>query len=487
MTHPPSPPGPQRPDSQPPASYPAADAGGPFPAELPASHDPWAYPGQGSIPWDDTTDYTHRPPRPSAAPKSYVPPAAAAPLPGSRTQRRPSTRLIVTGLVLAALTGGAAATGTDTLLKAQNAPAAAGTVRTAQTIVNNTDSVNAVSAAAQKATPSVVTIAVTSGTTGGTGAGIILDSQGDILTNTHVVTLDGKAPNPAIEVRTSDGKVYAGTVVGTDPLSDLAVIKVNAPNLVPAALGDSSKVNVGDTAIAIGAPLGLTGTVTEGIISTLNRTISVASSAIPNKPGNDSGQASSGDGFSFAPPDRSQSSTPTTKGNISLNVIQTDAAINPGNSGGALVNTQGEIIGVNVAIASAGGSSSSGTSAGNIGVGFAIPINTATRIAQEITTHGSATHGQLGVTIAPKAAGKRSRFSIGAAVADVAAGSAAEKAGIQKGDVLTALGNRAIQDASDLTAAVHEQPAGATLDATLTRGGKQQQITVTLESSTNQP
>ena len=149
-------------------------------------------------------------------------------------------------------------------------------------IVNNKDDVNAITAAAVKASPSVVTIKATSGSDGGTGSGIILDGEGHVLTNTHVVTLDGKAAKAAIEVRTSDGKVYTAQIVGTDPLSDLAVIKMdNASGLVPATLGDSGKLNVGDTAVAIGSPLGLTGTVTDGIVSTLNRTISVASSAAP--------------------------------------------------------------------------------------------------------------------------------------------------------------------------------------------------------------
>jgi putative serine protease PepD len=146
-------------------------------------------------------------------------------------------------------------------------------------IVNNTESVNAVTAAAQKASPSVVTISVSSGSSGGTGSGIILDTEGHILTNTHVVTLDGAAADAAVEVRTSDGEVYKATIVGTDPLSDLAVIKIDAQGLTPATLGDSGAVNVGDTAIAIGAPLGLSGTVTDGIVSAVNRTIETESSA----------------------------------------------------------------------------------------------------------------------------------------------------------------------------------------------------------------
>jgi len=395
-------------------------------------------------------------------------------------------------MVAAALVGGGAAAGTTALLDGstqsstvQNAPAAA------PLIVNNKDNVNGVTAAAQKASPSVVTISATSGNSGGTGSGIILDTDGHILTNTHVVTLDGQAANATIEVRTNDGKVYAGKVVGTDPLSDLAVIKIDAQGLVPATLGDSNKINVGDTVIAIGAPLGLSGTVTDGIVSTLNRTIQVSSSAVPKSEsdssgGQSNGQGNGGNGFNFAPPDGSSGSSNAAQGTVNLNVIQTDASINPGNSGGALTNTQGEIIGVNVAIASAGSSSSSSSQSGSIGVGFSIPIDNAKRIAQEIIKNGSATHGQLGVSVKDQAAGANadsSSFSVGAQVASVTPGSAADKAGLKVGDVVTNLGSRTITDGSELTAAVREQAAGATVKVTYTRGNSQHSADVTLDAA----
>ena len=318
-------------------------------------------------------------------------------------------------ILAAGLVGGGVVAASDQLLSSRT-PAAATSGQTGTVIVNNTDNVNAITAAAAKASPSVVTIMASSGSQGGTGSGIILDDQGHILTNTHVVTLDGASANAAIEVRLSDGRVLKATVVGTDPLSDLAIIKVdNASGLVPATLGDSSKINVGDNAIAIGAPLGLPGTVTDGIVSTLNRTISVASSAVPNG-GSDNSQNGGQGGFQFAPPGGGQSQSSAGQGTVSLNVIQTDAPINPGNSGGALVNTKGEIIGVNVAIASAGSSSSSSSSSGNIGVGFSIPINNAKRIAQELIKNGKATHGQFGVSVQPKSAtGSSSGFSVGRA------------------------------------------------------------------------
>ncbi|QOI65572.1 PDZ domain-containing protein (plasmid) [Arthrobacter sp. TES] len=161
-------------------------------------------------------------------------------------------------------------------------------------------------------------------------------------------------------------------------------------------------------------------------------------------------------------------------------MIQTDAAINPGNSGGALVNARGEVIGVNVAIASPS-TASAGAQAGNVGIGFAIPIDTAKRIAQEIIASGTATHGQLGIKATTDAAAKGSGFSRGATVTVVTAGSAAEKAGIRKDDVITAINNHPVLDTADLTAAVHEQPSGASVTVTLIRDGHEQSLSATLD------
>jgi putative serine protease PepD len=393
---------------------------------------------------------------------------------------------LVASILAAGLIGGGVAAGSGAVLADRSTTASSSSItsQSGPVIVNNKDDVNAITAAAVKASPSVVTIKATSGSDGGTGSGIILDGDGHVLTNTHVVTLDGKAAKAAIEVRTSDGKVYTAQIVGTDPLSDLAVVKMdNASGLVPATLGDSGKLNVGDTAVAIGSPLGLTGTVTDGIVSTLNRTISVASSAAP-KDGADNSQG--GDqGFQFAPPGGGQNQSTADQGSISINVIQTDAAINPGNSGGALVNTKGEIIGVNVAIASAGGDSSS--SSGNIGVGFSIPINNAKRVAQEIIRNGKATHGQFGVSVKAKSASaSASGFSVGAEVATVESGSAADKAGVKVGDVVTKFQDLAVNDPNQLTAAVREQPAGATVKVTILRGGQQKELDVTLGAAAEQ-
>ncbi|MHA7281641.1 S1C family serine protease [Arthrobacter sp. TMS2-4] len=345
-------------------------------------------------------------------------------------------------------------------------------------VVNNTDDVNTITGAAVKASPSVVTLAVSGGSSGGSGSGIILDDDGHILTNTHVVTLGGQVSDPTVEVKLNDGRVFPATVVGTDPLSDLAVVKIDAPDLTPATLGNSDELNVGDTAIAIGAPLGLSGTVTDGIVSTLNRTISVASSAVPEEQP-DSAQPDDGEGFNFLPPGGSGGQQPQAQGSIFLNVIQTDAAINQGNSGGALVDADGQIIGVNVAIASGG----SGESTGNIGVGFSIPINYADRIAQEIIAEGEATHGFLGVSVTAAGsdgAQSTSRFPSGALVERVEPGSPAEDAGLRAGDVITKVDTYTISDAQSLTAAVRIQSVGQQVPLEVVRDGAPRTVDVTL-------
>lgn len=401
-----------------------------------------------------------------------------------KTARKIGVGTLVAAVLAAGLVGGAVGVGGNSLLNAGQPAAATQSNSSGQggIVINNKDSVTAVTAAAAKAAPSVVTIAASGGNSSGTGSGIVLDDQGHILTNTHVVTLDGAVSKPTVEVRTSAGKVLKANVVGTDPLSDLAVIKVDPSGLVPATLGDSGKLNVGDTAVAIGSPLGLTNTVTDGIVSTLNRTISVQSSAAPSD-GSDSGKDDGG--YNFAPP-FGQNKSSSSGGSVYLNVIQTDAAINPGNSGGALVNGKGEVVGVNVAIATAGSSSSDGSgSTGNIGVGFSIPINYAKRIAQDIIKDGKATHGQFGTTVQSQAAGSSdsSAFSVGGLVMSVVPGSAADKAGIRKGDVITQFAGYTISDAKELTAAVREQPAGGKATVTVVRNGQSKQIEVTLDAA----
>lgn len=413
--------------------------------------------------------------QPPAGGQGYPPGASfgAASKPRRQPRRFGSTTLVA-GMVIAALIGGGSAVGANYLVDGSQ-PAAATAPEGNAVVINNPSNVTAVTAAAAKASPSVVTIEVDGQKEAGSGSGIILDKDGHILTNTHVVTLGGAVSDPTITVQTSDGKVHKATVVGTDPMSDLAVIKIEADGLQPATLGDSSKLNVGDAAIAIGAPLGLSGTVTDGIISTLNRTISVASSAVPDSSDSSDDSDGGGDGnqFNFQFPGEEQQQQQSSAGSIYINVMQTDAAINHGNSGGALVNASGQIIGVNVAIASAGSSSSTTTDdSGSIGVGFAIPIDYAKRIANDLISNGKATHGLLGVTVKAKGADSGTQFSVGAEVQDVTNGSAGDKAGLKSGDIITGVGDRTVSDSQSLTAAIREYAEGTKATVKYTRNGK---------------
>ncbi|MFT4210352.1 MAG: trypsin-like peptidase domain-containing protein [Microbacterium sp.] len=398
------------------------------------------------------------------------------------TKKKSNAGRIAGLLVAAAIVGGAAGlggayAGVGIWGQSTTTTASGGTVVT----VNNTDSVNNTTAVAAKVTPSVVTIDVSSSSssTAGTGSGVVLSSDGYVLTNTHVVTLDGEIANPTISVTTSDGRIYSATVVGTDPTYDLAVIKLDdASGLTPITWGDSTQLNVGDETIAVGAPLGLSNTVTEGIVSALNRSIEITSSAAPDdsSDSSDSGDGESPFSFDFGQGDGSSSSSTTDT--IKIAVIQTDAAINPGNSGGPLVDSDGDVIGINVAIASASSSSSTDQS-GSIGVGFAIPSSVAERVAQEIIDTGSATHGLLGASVQDSTSVEGATIT-GAYIADVTSGGAAAAAGLQEGDIVTSFNGATVTDAVDLTAQVRAAAGGSTATLTYVRNGQTYTATVTL-------
>lgn len=432
-------------------------------------------------------------------PVAGVPPYGTGPE-ASAAQPAPKPRRVGLGvaaaIVAAALIGGASGAGITALVSNnQNATSTSSSGTAQNIVVNDTDQVTAVTAVAAKASPSVVTISVAGNEGAGTGSGIILSEDGYVLTNTHVVTLDGATGDPTIQVKTNDGHLYQAELVGTDPLSDLAVIKlVDASGLTPLEFADSDELNVGDTAIAIGAPLGLSGTVTNGIVSALNRSIDVASSAAPSTPDDAQGDEGTGEGdsgqqggegdspfdFFFDIPEEGggQTQQPSANaGRVSLPVIQTDAAINPGNSGGALLDAQGKLIGVNVAILSAGQSAE----AGNIGVGFAVPSNLAERIAKEIIEDGSASHGLLGATVTSAESDEKST-TVGALITEVTPGGAADKAGLEAGDVVTEFNGTPITDQTDLTAQVRALAGGATAELTVIRDGETQTVEVTLDT-----
>lgn len=414
----------------------------------------------------------------------------------------------------AGLLGGATAAGALTLTdgaidaessSVQEESTGAGSSAQAQQ-ANTSSQSSAVTSAASAASPSVVTLGVSAESGSGSGSGIILDDQGHVLTNTHVVTLGGASASADIVVQLHDGTSVPAEVVGMDPLSDLAVIKLDdaeSLDLTPAELGSSGDLSIGDQAIAIGAPLGLSGTVTDGIISTLDRTITVASSEAED-PGTDVPQQPDEEGYEFFPPfqdpdAQGQPRQQQSAGSIYLNVIQTDAAINQGNSGGALIDGQGRIIGINVAIASAG----SGTEeAGSIGVGFAIPIDYAQRIADDLIAEGEASHGLLGVIAADASSdseanqamlesftsgqqysGDSSAFTAGALVTEVESASPADEADLEPGDIVTAVEGRRIDSSSSLTAAIREYPAGQSVELTVDRDGQEQTVEVSLSEA----
>ena len=436
---------------------------------------------------DLTSEQTPRPASgqtPQPAPIAFD--AAANPAASKPSAKRSAPVGVIAALAVGALIGGVSGAGVAFWGSSLtgNAPVVNSSTPSSIT-VNDPSNVNQITAVAAKAAPSVVKINVSSNVAGGSGSGVILSNEGYVLTNSHVVTLDGAANDATITVETNDGRRFAATVVGTDPISDLAVIKLtDASGLQPATFADSSKLNVGDLAVAIGAPLGLAGTVTNGIVSALNRSITVASSAVPDTTPNAPQDGQQGDDsapFDFWNFDIPGQDAPRATGSssvIALSVIQTDAAINPGNSGGALLNSDGEVIGVNVAIATAGG----GSSAGSIGVGFAIPSNLAKRIANELIDTGAATHGLLGATVADieDVESLANSSVVGAGVVDLTAGGAAAKAGLRVGDVITQVGGIPISGKTDLTAQVRTFAAGATTTVTFVRGDQASTVDVTL-------
>ena len=285
--------------------------------------------------------------------------------------------------------------------------------------------------------PSVVSIAATGATAAGSGSGFVIRSDGYILTNNHVVAI---AKGGKIEVVFNDGTRIKGEVVGTNPEYDIAVVKVAKKGLPAMVIGNSDDVAVGDMAIAIGAPLGLDGTVTAGIISALDRPVTAGDS-------NDT---------SF------------------INAIQTDAAINPGNSGGPLLDGAGRVIGINSAIASM---ATGNSEAGNIGLGFAIPINTAKRIAEELISTGTSKTPIIGVNLDTSYEGP------GAKVLEVTPNGPSEAAGLQAGDIITALAGRLIDDSTELVVAIRTFAPGDQVEVEIDRGGGTVTAQITLGSA----
>lgn len=307
----------------------------------------------------------------------------------------------------------------------------------------------AVETVAAKVMPSVVQINVNGAAERGSGSGVVISTGGDILTNNHVVEVAGKGGT--ITVVFGDGTHTEAKVIGTDPTTDIAVINVGRHhNLVPAALGDSTQLRVGQAVVAIGSPFGLESTVTTGIVSALNR------------------------------PVESQNATGTDQTTV-FPAVQTDAAINPGNSGGPLVDLEGRVIGINAAIRASG----SGTDAGSIGLGFAIPINLAKGVAKQLVAGKKVEHARIGVTV-QGAFDKDEITGLGARIKKVAAGGAGDKAGLKVGDIITAVDGSPVANSSALVAAMRGYQPGDEVTLTVVRGGQTRQIKLTLGSDNGQ-
>jgi len=387
---------------------------------------------------------------------------AALTRPGAATVQPAKLRPLAELGVIAALAAVLASTGTYAVTRVSTTQSP-----TAQTTASPTASPSPVTQADSSApnwsviaaavSPSVVSITVTSTQSSGQGSGVIIDTKGHILTNNHVVT--GAGAGSQLSVTLNDKRTYDATVVGTDPSTDLAVIKLtNAPSdLKPIALGDANSIKVGDQVMAVGNPLGLAGTVTTGIVSALNRPVTTSDAQ------------SDPTGESTADP-------------VVTNAIQTSAAINPGNSGGALVNSGGQLIGINSAIASLGSSGSSSSQSGSIGIGFAIPVNEARSIAEQLITFGKATHPYLGVSSEDAVVADGSAKRAAAVLTNVVSGSPGEAAGLRVGDSVTEVDGESVDGSLSLVAQVRERSVGDKVTLKILRDGQTKNISVTLTS-----
>ena len=311
-------------------------------------------------------------------------------------------------------------------------------------------------AVAAAVSPAVVTIQTQGASSGGTGSGVIYDAQGDIVTNYHVIA--SVLSGGQIQVTLADGRLYSAKIVGHDKTTDLAVIRLDNPpsDLTVARFATSANLEVGAAVMAIGAPLGLSNTVTTGIVSALNRPVEVSMDE----------ESSSQD---------SQASSDL----VVTNAIQIDASINPGNSGGPLFDATGAVIGINSSIKSI--STSSDGQAGSIGLGFAIPSDLVVSVADQLIATGTASHGMLGVTVKAATTTVGSDTYVGAEVQDVSAGSGASAAGIRAGDVIVKVEGQEVTSPKQLIGYVRRYKAGDTVAMTIVRDGQTQDVSVQIQ------
>jgi putative serine protease PepD len=429
---------------------PAAEVG---PLQRPPGEQTAQHPDEDAF-WDGPTPGREDPwRRPESPVELGAPPSAGAdpgppPGPGARLSvrevlfgRRVQPRALVILGVVALLIGAAGG-----MIGRYTVEGANSLTDPGATLADVTESkerpLGSVSDLASRVLPAVVSLDVKVGDQGGTGSGIVIDPAGYVLTNSHVVAPAATTSGGSIQAVFHDGTRVPAALVGRDPKTDLAVLKVQVTNPRVAQFGTASSLAVGDGVIAIGSPLGLAGTVTTGIVSALNRPVRLDGE---------------GDGVAV------------------IDAVQTDAAINPGNSGGALVDSTGAVVGVNTAIRSISGRQDEG---GSIGLGFAIPIEDARVIAQELIQTGKVTHADLGVNVRSVTDGRAD----GAQVQNVVAGGPAAAAGIVEGDVIVKVANRTIAGADEMIVAVREHNPGDAVPVEVVRDGRPLTVTATLAS-----
>jgi len=402
------------------------------------------YPGYDWRPQQDWR-YVTQAPRAPYDPYPSAPQPSGYPQPSADSHKRSRAGVLTVGALAIAMVSAGVGGGVALLMQPDPPAVTAAVDGTTPGVPASSVPVGSVEQVAAKVVPSVVKLEAIMGRAAEEGSGIVWSSDGLILTNHHVISaaVDGP-PNAETKVTFADGRTTGFEVVGADPASDIAVVRAKDVNdLTPITLGSSADLRVGQDVVAIGSPLGLEGTVTTGIISALNRPV-----------------ATGGD---------------TRNQNTVLDAIQTDAAINPGNSGGALVNMHGELIGVNSAIATLGSDSGPRSKGGSIGLGFAIPVDQAKRIAEELIATGSASHASLGVQVGNESKGG------GARIVEVTAGGAADKAGLPAGVVVTRVDDRVINSANALVAAVRSKAPGEKVTLTYQDdSGRSQTVEVTL-------
>ncbi|MCT7657390.1 S1C family serine protease [Mycobacterium deserti] len=412
----------------------------------PGPHRPGSY--QQQYDWRYTTQQQPHPTQTFRAPYDPYRGAPQQPPAPRPPQKRSRAGALTAGAIAVAIVSSGIGGGVA-LLAQPNSPGATSALGGAAPSVPAASlPAGSVEQVAAKVVPSVVKLEVEMGRASEEGSGVLLSSDGLILTNNHVVSGAQDTPGGPgagqTKVTFADGRTAPFSVVGTDPSSDIAVVRAQGvSDLTPVTIGSSADLRVGQDVVAIGSPLGLEGTVTTGIISALNRPVAAGGDA------------------------RNQ--------NTVLDAIQTDAAINPGNSGGALVNMKGELVGINSAIATLGGDAGPQAQSGSIGLGFAIPVDQAKRIADELIENGTAAHASLGVQVGNDAA------TDGARIVEVTEGGAAAKAGLPSGVVVTKVNDRVINSADALVAAVRSKAPGDSVTLTyLDPTGKPQTVQVTL-------